>query len=52
MYLVMSQGTQIEASVWRDLADKYYDLLEEGKARPCSCTCLHHVGDACTHRQT
>ena len=25
------QGTQIEASVWRDLADRYYDLLEESK---------------------
>ncbi|KAL3141009.1 hypothetical protein ABBQ32_005523 [Trebouxia sp. C0010 RCD-2024] len=29
--LVDEQGTQIEASVWRDLADRYYDLLEEGK---------------------
>ena len=28
---VALQGTQIEASVWRELADKYYDLLEEGK---------------------
>ncbi|DBB18305.1 TPA: hypothetical protein ACH3X3_003260 [Trebouxia sp. C0006] len=29
--LVDEQGTQIEASVWRDLADRYYDLLEESK---------------------
>lgn len=35
MCLYTLQGTQIEASVWRDLADRYYDLLEEGKA--CSC---------------
>ena len=32
------QGTQIEASVWRDLADRYYDLLEEGKASVCPHT--------------
>jgi len=32
--LLLLQGTQIEASVWRDLADKYYDLLEESKASP------------------
>jgi len=31
------QGTQIEASVWRDLADRYYDLLEESKV------CLHDL---------
>lgn len=37
-FLLLLQGTQIEASVWRDLADKYYDLLEEGKASYCPCT--------------
>ena len=35
------QGTQIEGSVWRDLADKYHDLLEESKVShhplPLSC---------------
>lgn len=34
------QGTQIEASVWRDLADRYYDLLEEGKASSYPCTVI------------
>ncbi|KAK9812826.1 hypothetical protein WJX72_004357 [[Myrmecia] bisecta] len=29
--LVDDQGTQIEASLWQELADKYYDTLQEGK---------------------
>jgi replication factor A1 len=30
--LVDHQGTAIEGTFWRDAADRYYDLLEEGKA--------------------
>ncbi|KAK9794335.1 hypothetical protein WJX73_003860 [Symbiochloris irregularis] len=29
--LVDAQGTQIEATLWREAADKYYDVLDEGK---------------------
>ncbi|CAD7702509.1 unnamed protein product [Ostreobium quekettii] len=29
--LIDDQGTQVEGSFWREMADKYYDNLEEGK---------------------
>ena len=28
------QGTSIEATFWRDAADRYYDALEDGKVSP------------------
>lgn len=37
--IVDEQGTAIEATFWRDAADRSYDLLEEGKV-----SCLRHGG--------
>lgn len=43
MSVCLSQGTQIEASVWRDLADRCYDVLEEGKASDYLCPALPFI---------
>ena len=35
--LLGCRGQSIEATLWRELADRYFDVLEEGKARPAHC---------------
>lgn len=34
------QGTAIEATLWREAADKHYDTLQEGKVRLLSLLAL------------
>jgi len=31
------QGTAIEATLWRELAERYFDVMEEGKVRCRVC---------------
>jgi hypothetical protein len=34
-FVVVVQGTTIEATLWGDFADKHHDTLEEGKVSSC-----------------
>lgn len=37
----MLQGTQIEATLWREAAERFYDVLQEGKASTPAAWCLN-----------